>query len=789
MTAVSGLWIIGLTILVIHGVVAVSDPDLGNDDAHRAKDDEIKDIRQYLRQVIAELEEARLGDGDAEAGVVRAGAGTGGGAKNDFAAKKLTNEKTLQEADGASLEEELEKSAAELKKKEMDDVLARLDRQMEEERQVGNADRPCRGLIVMREQGHIMAPTDNAGYYPNDASCKWLIEAPLGMVVKISFTMLSMEGLDENAECAYDSLTLYDGRSVNSDRLATVCGVVAPDDMVSSGRRVRVVFMTDSNVNDQGFILEFEFVNPNGVAPPESCSGEHLLTAGSEIVTSPGFPDVDYAPNARCSWKMVAAENKVIRLTFTDFAVEEETSCLYDSVTVYDGGSEDSPQQGMYCGLERPPEIISSTNQLYVLFETDYSLELGGFSFTYTFVDTEEGTNKDSAGCGEQKPAVLDHEEGTFTSPGHGDGERYPDNSDCAWRIIVPDTERAFLQFITFDLEGGDYCQYDSVVIYNGYDELAPIVGTYCGNTLPGDVIGTTNVLYVTFVSDISIRGTGFSATFSGKDKTDGDGTDGGGAGGDGTCGRPEVRAKVTRIVGGSVAVPHSWPWQISMRFKGHPNELWGHWCGGSIIAREWIITAAHCLYNFGTEADFKVRVGEHDQGSDAEPTERTFEVAQLIKHENYNAQTYDNDIALMRLKEPVTYSREVSPVCLPAADVPMNTLCVTTGWGDTMGTGNEQLLNQVNVPVLDTEVCNQREWYGGSITSNMICAGYPEGNKDSCQGDSGGPLVCTNGPMYHLYGLTSWGRGCAAARQPGVYTRVARYLSWIASHTGINAV
>ena len=108
---------------------------------------------------------------------------------------------------------------------------------------------------------------------------------------------------------------------------------------------------------------------------------------------------------------------------------------------------------------------------------------------------------------------------------------------------------------------------------------------------------------------------------------------------------------------------------------------------------------------------------------------------------------------------------------------------------GGGVGTGNEMLLNQVYVPVISSNLCNEHDWYNDQVTGNMFCAGYPEGGKDSCQGDSGGPLVCLSATSAHwvLQGVTSWGFDCAQKKHPGVYARVARFVDWIKSNTGMD--
>ena len=106
----------------------------------------------------------------------------------------------------------------------------------------------------------------------------------------------------------------------------------------------------------------------------------------------------------------------------------------------------------------------------------------------------------------------------------------------------------------------------------------------------------------------------------------------------------------------------------------------------------------------------------------------------------------------------------------------------------DDTGTGNETLLNQVYVPVISSNLCNEKDWYNNQITGNMFCAGYPEGGKDSCQGDSGGPLVClAKSGHWVLQGVTSWGFDCAQKKHPGVYVRVARFVDWIRTKTGLD--
>jgi secreted trypsin-like serine protease len=165
------------------------------------------------------------------------------------------------------------------------------------------------------------------------------------------------------------------------------------------------------------------------------------------------------------------------------------------------------------------------------------------------------------------------------------------------------------------------------------------------------------------------------------------------------------------------------------------------------------------------------------------ESTVQRVRVAEQLVHEEYNAANNDLDVMLVRLAEPLRFNEYITPVCLPNSDLelPSGTKCYTTGWG-TLSSGGymPDVLQQVQVPLISKEACNQPEWYDGEITDAMVCAGYEEGGKDSCQGDSGGPLVCYHEDSWLLIGITSWGHGCASELKPGVYTNVAKVPEWV---------
>ncbi|XP_018541191.1 trypsin [Lates calcarifer] len=225
------------------------------------------------------------------------------------------------------------------------------------------------------------------------------------------------------------------------------------------------------------------------------------------------------------------------------------------------------------------------------------------------------------------------------------------------------------------------------------------------------------------------------------------------------------------RIVGGYAPVPHSIKYIVSIQTTERQ-----HFCGGSLINKYWVITAAHC--NIGVNK-MMIVAGDYSL-TIYEGTEQEIMPHLLVPHPEYNSHTDNNDIMLIKLRAPVYLNSYVSIALLPrqGATIAEGRMCRVSGWGYTSPSGGQipSTLRTVKLPIVSTEKCNSSESFNGNITENMICAGYSTGGKDACQGDSGGPLVCEG----RVYGVVSWGRGCADAQFPGVYTAVSKYRRWI---------
>ena len=283
------------------------------------------------------------------------------------------------------------------------------------------------------------------------------------------------------------------------------------------------------------------------------------------------------------------------------------------------------------------------------------------------------------------------------------------------------------------------------------------------------------------------------------------------------------------RVFGGLAAEQGAWPFQVALltsyMLDNRPeSQMDAQFCGGSLIAPGWVLTAAHCLVYDGQEVPADAITVLSGATHLAEG--KRLKVAEVIVHEGFDRSmmSIDNDIGLLRLEGKAA----AKTIALPKAGIKDAGKATVTGWGMMEDGTFPADLMQVDIDVTTNEACNAgikeiyakdlgailRSWaprlrlsdtaidaatttmassMSDPLTPNMLCAGIKEGGRDSCSGDSGGPLFVKDGNDLTQIGVVSWGEGpldaaapCGHANAYGVYTRLSNYTDWIKSKTGL---
>eukprot|EP00095_Tigriopus_kingsejongensis_P002538 snap_masked-scaffold344_size201325-processed-gene-1.2 protein:Tk02538 transcript:snap_masked-scaffold344_size201325-processed-gene-1.2-mRNA-1 annotation:"hypothetical protein DAPPUDRAFT_190026" len=242
-------------------------------------------------------------------------------------------------------------------------------------------------------------------------------------------------------------------------------------------------------------------------------------------------------------------------------------------------------------------------------------------------------------------------------------------------------------------------------------------------------------------------------------------------------CGVPNRNG---RIVNGNETEANEYPWMVGIHvFKGNGIRFQ---CGGTLINHRYVLTAAHCLEGLRA-SKFLLSFGDHNR-TDRQGNEIQRTLSSFLIHPRFKRGSYDNDIALLKLKADLVFSKNVRPICLPLTDANYTSQIGTVvGWGRfKMGGTQPATLQDTQVPILDNAHCRKGfRYYAREITDNMFCAGYYDGRTDACMGDSGGGILLQNEENQSvIVGIISWGDGCAKEGYPGVYTRLGRFLHWI---------
>lgn len=388
----------------------------------------------------------------------------------------------------------------------------------------------CGGLFEV-PNGTITSPSFPK-LYPGNKNCVWEIIAPPQYKITLNFTHFDLEGNNVyQQECEYDSVEVHSKmRSDVLRRHGVFCGSRLPPLVTSESNALRIEFSSDNSVQRTGFAAVFftdmdECATNNGGCQHEcrntigsytcSCHNgftlhdnghdckeagcKHELTAPMGVVTSPNYPD--YYPSRKdCVWHFTTTPGHRIKMIFTEFEIEPHPECAYDHIMMYDGDSPDAHTLGRFCGSKIPHPIIATSNQMFMVFKSDASVQRKGFVATHT------------TACGGHLQAT-DRVKHFYSHSKYGD-HNYDNRAGCDWTIEAPPGKNVHLTFLTFELEDEQDCGYDYVEVHSGLDFSGVSYGKFCGNSNPTEIFSVAEALLVRFVTDDTIVSKGFSASY-----------------------------------------------------------------------------------------------------------------------------------------------------------------------------------------------------------------------------------------------------------------------------------
>ncbi|XP_015589651.1 cubilin [Cephus cinctus] len=354
------------------------------------------------------------------------------------------------------------------------------------------------GGIYKGLTGVIQTPNED-GTYANDDDCTWVIQAPVGHVVQLTWTTFNLEF---HRNCENDYVLVFqnasDSQSDETNFIGRYCGSHVPPMLVTQERTMTIIFHSDWAIRREGFVASYVFLDASKV-----CGGHYYKSNG--VIRSPNYPN-NYPTSKNCIWIIEVPRGQKITLKRESFLLEGYSSCYFDYLEVRNGGSATSPLFGKYCNEQLPDEITSFTNQLYLKFVSDGTVTRSGFSIQWESKIT---------GCGGE----LKGSSGEFTSPYYP--EPYHMNADCLWQITVSEGSFIQLHIVDFELESTYNCRLDYVEVFDGTEYQSKSSMRYCGTEHPLVINSTSNIMTIKFRSDYSDNLRGFFMRFkTGCDNT-----------------------------------------------------------------------------------------------------------------------------------------------------------------------------------------------------------------------------------------------------------------------------
>ena len=345
----------------------------------------------------------------------------------------------------------------------------------------------CGGLTTLTNGSDSFNDGSGIDNYINNQQCAWYIAPPCASNVTLSFT-------EFDTESNFDGIVVYDDLS-GTNILGSFSGNTLPSNITSNTGEMLVVFVSDYSTSLGGFNASYTSTGTSNYSLADT-----VLNISDYGEISDGSSATDYCNNTSSSWLIQPPQATSITLDFTEFDLEEASSdgkAIYDYVTIYDGIDSSSPVLGLFSGSSLPPNLTSTNGSMYVTFNSDTSNTFQGWQAFYTSVQAPICSNE-----------TLTADNGTLSD---GSGiENYINNSRCSWLIQPSSGNTINLTFSEFDTE----LDYDGVIVFDGMDENAPVLGVFSGNTLPELITSSGNSMFVLFVSDEALRMDGWSATY-----------------------------------------------------------------------------------------------------------------------------------------------------------------------------------------------------------------------------------------------------------------------------------
>ena len=347
----------------------------------------------------------------------------------------------------------------------------------------------CNGITTLTTPTGSFNDGSGTANYTNNQQCAWYIAPPCATSVTLDFSAF-------NTELNYDGIIVYDSLQA-TNVLGVFSGTTLPSSITSTTGKMLVVFVSDYETVSQGFTANYTSTGSS------YCSGVTILNTSDSGAISDGSGANNYCNNMNCSWLIQPPQAQKVTFNFTAFNLESGSTdgkSIFDAVEIYDGTSESSPLLGRYTGSTIPNAVTSSGGSLFVKFYSDNDLNYSGWSGYYTSMQTPYCNGV---------ATTLTTATGTLSD---GSGvEKYANNSNCTWLIKPTNARTVTLNFTAFDTE----LNYDGVIVYDGSNNTAPVLGRFTGTTLPSAITSTTGSMYIEFLSDEALRANGWTANYT----------------------------------------------------------------------------------------------------------------------------------------------------------------------------------------------------------------------------------------------------------------------------------